>query len=211
MDTSQRLALLADELRAISANGLCFARNPYDEANYRQVRRIAAEIFALVDNRPLPAIEQSLSHLLGHYTPMVMGDALVINEEGEILLIQRADSRLWAAPGGAFDVGETAAEGVVRECREETGWLVEPISLIGVYDSRLLETRVQHHVYHVSFLCRPLAQTEFSPSHAGETLDIGWFRESRLPPLDRGHHVWVPNAFRAWRGNMTATYFDRGG
>jgi ADP-ribose pyrophosphatase YjhB (NUDIX family) len=210
MDISQRLALLADELRAISANGLCFTKNPYDEANYRQVRQVAAKILTLTDGRPLPEIEQSLSQMLGHYTPMVMGDALVINARGEILLIQRADSGLWAAPGGAFDVGETAAEGVARECLEETGWLVEPTRLIGIYDSRLFKTRVHHHVYHISLLCRPVAQTESLPSHAREALDVGWFVEARLPPLDRGHDVWVPNAFRAWRGDMTAAYFDGG-
>ena len=49
------------------------------------------------------------------------------DDAGEMLLIQRVDSGLWAAPGGAFDVGETAAEGAVRECHEETGWRVEPV------------------------------------------------------------------------------------
>jgi ADP-ribose pyrophosphatase YjhB (NUDIX family) len=141
---------------------------------------------------------------------MVMGDALVINEQGEILLIQRADSGLWGSPGGAYDVGETAAEGVIRECREETGWHVEPVTLIGVYDSRLVGTMEGQHVYHVSFLCRPLFQDPEPPTHQLETLNMGWFDEQSLPPLDRGHQVWVPNAFRAWRGYLTGAYFDKG-
>jgi ADP-ribose pyrophosphatase YjhB (NUDIX family) len=211
MDISSRLALLADELRAISANGLQFVKSPYDQANYRRVRAIAAELFSLADSRPLPEIEEDLAHMLGHYTPMVMGDALVINARGEILLIRRADSGLWAAPGGAFDVGETAAQGVARECLEETGWVVEATRLIGVYDSRLLGTRVHQHVYHMSFLCRPLKRAPGPPAFSGEALDVGWFPESELPPLDRGHHVWVPNAFRAWRGDMPQAYFDPGG
>jgi 8-oxo-dGTP pyrophosphatase MutT (NUDIX family) len=211
MDISNKLALLADELRAISANGLQFVKSPYDQANYRRVRAIAAELFSLAESRPLPEIEESLSQMLGHYTPMVMGDALVINTAGEMLLIQRADSGLWAAPGGAFDVGETAAQGVARECLEETGWLVEPTALIGVYDSRLLQTRVHQHVYHMSFLCQPLKQISGSPAFSAETLDVHWFPESQLPPLDRGHDVWVPNAFRAWHGDMPQAYFDRGG
>jgi 8-oxo-dGTP pyrophosphatase MutT (NUDIX family) len=210
MDVSQRLALLADELRAISANGLQFVKSPYDRANYQRVRAIAAELFSVADDRPLAEVEQGLSRILGHYTPMVMGDALVINAEGQILLIQRADSGLWAAPGGAFDVGETAAQGVARECLEETGWLVEPTTLIGVYDSRLLHTRVHQHVYHMSFLCRPLEQISDLPAFSGEALAVNWFSESQLPPLDLGHRVWVPNAFRAWHGEMPQAYFDRG-
>ncbi len=139
-----------------------------------------------------PRLKNGCSRLLDHYTPMVMGDALVINDAGEILLIQRADSGMWAAPGGAFDVGETAAEGAVRECHEETGWRVEPLALIGLYDSRRVETRVGHHVYHLSFLCRPLSLDRSVPSHAMESLNMGWFAEEELPPLDLGHRNLDP-------------------
>jgi 8-oxo-dGTP pyrophosphatase MutT (NUDIX family) len=208
MDITQQLGLWADRLRAITGNGLHFARNPYDEANYRQVRQIAAEMFALIHDRPGSEVEGQLQSLLGHYTPMVMGDALVINDAGHMLLIQRTDSGLWAAPGGAFDVGETAAQGAVRECFEETGWRVMPVALIGLYDSRLVGTRVGHHVYHLSFLCRPLAQASTPPSHAQEVLNMGWFPENALPALDAGHRVWVPQAFRYWRGEVNGAYFD---
>jgi 8-oxo-dGTP pyrophosphatase MutT (NUDIX family) len=206
--TWHQLALWADELRAIGSNGLKFVKNPYDKANYQRVRRIAAEIFALVDGRAPETVERLLVRSLDHYTPMVMGDALVINDVGAMLLIQRADSALWAAPGGAFDVGETAAEGAVRECYEETGWQVEPVALIGIYDSRVVGTLVGQHVYHLSFLCRPLSSTPDPPPHPLETLDIGWFPEDATPPLDVGHRVWVPNAFRHWRGEISRPFFD---
>jgi 8-oxo-dGTP pyrophosphatase MutT (NUDIX family) len=206
--TWHQLALWADELRAIGSNGLKFVKNPYDKTNYQRVRRIAAEIFSLVDGRAPETVERLLLRSLNHYTPMVMGDALVINDAGAMLLIQRADSELWAAPGGAFDVGETAAEGAVRECHEETGWRVEPVALIGIYDSRLVGTMVGQHVYHLSFLCQPLSSTPDPPLHPMETLDIGWFPEDATPPLDAGHRVWVPNAFRHWRGEISRPFFD---
>ena len=202
------LSLWADELRALTGNGLRFVKSPYDETNYQRIRQIAAEMFALAGGSAPFQAEEKLLRLLGHYTPMVMGDALVINENVEILLIQRADSGLWAAPGGAFDVGETAAEGAVRECYEETGWRVEPVGLIGIYDSRIVGTFVGQHVYHMSFLCRPLALAPSPPSHAAEKLDMGWFPEGRLPPLDLGHQVWVPDAFRYWWGEMDRAHFD---
>lgn len=208
METAKQLALWADELRAIAGNGLQFVRNPYDEANYLRVQRIAAEMFSLVDGRPILDVEHLVLQLLGHYTPMVMGDALVINQQDEIMLIRRSDSGLWAAPGGAFDVGETAAEGAIRECLEETGWQVEPVALIGIYDSRVVGTLVGQHVYHLSFLCRPLSQICEGPTYSDEVLDLGWFREDELPPLDAGHSTWVPNAFRYWRGELGAPFFD---
>ena len=208
MNASQQLALWADELRALTGNGLEFVKSSYDEANYLRIRQIATEMIAQVDHRPLVEIERLMLSLLGHYTPLVMGDAQVINPDGEILLIRRADSGLWATPGGAFDVGETAAEGVVRECFEETGWRVEPVALIGVYDSRVVGTFVGQHVYHFNFLCRPLERDPHPPSHPEESLEIGWFPEARLPDLDVGHRIWVPNAFRYLRGEMVQPYFD---
>jgi ADP-ribose pyrophosphatase YjhB (NUDIX family) len=209
MNVTQQLALWADELRALTGNGLRFVKSQYDESNYKRIRQIAAGMFALADGRQQKEVEPKLINLLGHYTPMVMGDALAINEDGAILLIQRSDNGLWAAPGGAFDVGETAAEGVVRECLEETGWKVEPLALIGVFDSRVVGTFVGQHVYHFNFLCRPVSPSMKKPSHNDEQLAMGWFSEKELPPLSPGHRLWVPNAFRFWRGEITEPYFDR--
>ena len=42
-------------------------------------------------------MEHRLLQLVGHYTPMVMGDALVINDDGQMLLIQRADEAMYLA------------------------------------------------------------------------------------------------------------------
>jgi 8-oxo-dGTP pyrophosphatase MutT (NUDIX family) len=59
--------------------------------------------------------------------------AIVINEEGDILLHRRTDNGLWALPGGAMELGESIAETVVREVHEETGLRVTPKYVIAVY------------------------------------------------------------------------------
>ncbi len=46
---------------------------------------------------------------------------LVVDGDGAILLQRRRDTGQWALPGGAQDIGETAAQCAVRECLEETG------------------------------------------------------------------------------------------
>ena len=76
-----------------------------------------------------------------------MGDAAVIDDDGRILLVQRADNSKWAMPGGAMEVSETPAEGVVREAFEETGVRCEVVALVGVFDSRLCGTISRHHLY----------------------------------------------------------------
>src|SRR5690606_35464617 len=45
----------------------------------------------------------------------------------------RTDNDLWALPGGGHDIGESIADTVVREVREETGIEVEVTGLTGIY------------------------------------------------------------------------------
>ena len=64
----------------------------------------------------------------------VSAAACVRDDEGRILILRRADGAdLWGFPGGALEIGESAAEAAVREVREEVGLDVEPVALIGVY------------------------------------------------------------------------------
>ena len=59
--------------------------------------------------------------------------AVVINNEGKILLHRRSDNDLWALPGGAMEIGESISESVVREVKEETGLDVVIERLVGIY------------------------------------------------------------------------------
>ena len=66
-------------------------------------------------------------------------------------------------PGGALEVGETPAEGVLREVLEETGVHCRPVALVGIFDSRYCHTPHPLHRYHVSFLCEPLPDVASAP------------------------------------------------
>jgi mutator protein MutT len=59
--------------------------------------------------------------------------AVVVNEAGELLLQRRSDNGQWALPGGTMDLGETLAQTVVREVKEETGIEVEVTGVVGIY------------------------------------------------------------------------------
>jgi ADP-ribose pyrophosphatase YjhB (NUDIX family) len=59
--------------------------------------------------------------------------AIVPNERGELLLVHNTDNDLWALPGGGMDVGESMADTVVREVKEETGIDVEVTGVVGIY------------------------------------------------------------------------------
>jgi ADP-ribose pyrophosphatase YjhB (NUDIX family) len=208
---AQTMALWADRLRDISAGGLLFNQNLHDRENYQKIQAIALEMLALATGEPLERLEPLQESVFGRPTPLAVGDAAIIEESGKILLVQRADNRKWAMPGGALAVGETPAEGVVREALEETGVHCEPVALVGVYDSRRCGTVSRFHLYQFVFLCRPLEGGEVvqPPSHTHEVLDTAWFAEDALPEdLDPGHVTRIPDAFRVWRGDGRV-FFDR--
>src|ERR1051325_662891 len=59
--------------------------------------------------------------------------AAIFDEQGRILLTQRADNGQWCLPGGRMESGESAAEACEREVLEETGLTVRVKRLVGVY------------------------------------------------------------------------------
>ena len=209
MNTAQQIALWAEKLRDMSAMGLHFSKNPHDRENYRHIQDMVLEMMALATGQPLDEIEPLRATVFSRPTPLAVGDAAIIDEAGRILLIHRADNGLWAMPGGALAVGETPAEGVVREALEETGVRCTPVALVGVHDSRLCGSMTAHHLYHFLFLCHPLDGGEplAPPSHGFETLGSAWFTEETLPEgLDPGHASRIPEAFRVWRGDRQASF-----
>ena len=58
--------------------------------------------------------------------------SVVIDENGRTLVIQRRDNGRWEPPGGVLERDESIIEGLLREVREETGLIVEPVALTGV-------------------------------------------------------------------------------
>ena len=89
--------------------------------------------------------------------PLVAVGAVVV-QEGRVLLVRRGSEPLkgrWTLPGGMLEVGETLAQGVVREVREETGLEVEPVELIEVLDRIHREGEgVRYHYVIADYLCR---------------------------------------------------------
>ena len=59
--------------------------------------------------------------------------AIVRDEEGRVLMIHKTDNDKWALPGGGHEIGESIAETVVREVKEETGYDVEVETITGTY------------------------------------------------------------------------------
>jgi ADP-ribose pyrophosphatase YjhB (NUDIX family) len=59
--------------------------------------------------------------------------AIVLDDEGRILLHRRQDNEMWALPGGKMELGESLADCARREVKEETGFDVDILGVVGTY------------------------------------------------------------------------------
>ena len=214
----------AEALSGIARTGLGFTKNLYERERFEEVLKVAADIRAA-------AIEEAQAETLyddwmlsvgegvhGYVTPKVAVAAIVGNENGEILLTQRADSGIWLYPVGYADVGYSPSEIAVKEVYEETGIEVEPVALIGVLDGLRLGF-VPFPLYSLLFHCRMLGGE--LRGHPLETRAVGFFARDNLPWPVAGVQRWGEIAFAAidgrpmppsfepprtppWRGDMNA-------
>ena len=202
----------SEALAGIARTGLAFTDSLYERERFEEVLHVAADIRAAAGDEveAAPLVQEWMrlvgNGVAGYVTPKVAVGAVVGNERGEILLVQRADNGVWLYPTGWADVGYSASEVAVKEVFEETGMEVEPVRLIAVLDGlRLGFTQVP--LYSLVFHCRVLGgELRRRPL---ECVDVGWFAEDNLPEPLAGATRWSVPAFQAIRGENVDVVFDR--
>lgn len=200
----------SEALAAIARTGLGFTQNLYERERFEEVLAVAAEIRAATAwghsagtvDEWLRAVGEGIP---GYVTPKSTVGAVVTNDAGELLLVQRSDSGVWLYPTGWADVGYSPSEVAVKEVAEETGIECEVVRLVAVLDGlRQGFTRIP--LYSLVFLCRAVGG-ELRP-HPLECLDAGFFAHDALPDPLAGGDAWVSLAFAAIRGELHEVEFD---
>jgi 8-oxo-dGTP pyrophosphatase MutT (NUDIX family) len=136
---------------------------------------------------------------IGHDLLLLPSVAAVIKDgEGRILLQEKSSGEGWSLPAGAIEPGETPEQAICREVREETGLLVEPREIIGVFggsDFRYTYPNGDEVEYTVVlYLCVPIG-TSLEPLDS-ETRSLRYFGEGEMPRLAL---PYPPSAFFAAR------------
>jgi len=201
----------AESLAGIAQTGLAFTESLYEQERFEEILHVAAEIKAQSGRGFDPTMQVAEwmasvgERTAGYVTPKTAVGAVVANDQGEILLVQRSDSGIWLYPTGWADVGYSPAEVAVKEVQEETGIDCEPVRLLTVIDGlRAGFTRIP--LYSLVFFCKAIGG-ELEP-HPLETLDVGFFSRDRLPEPLAGQGEWVEQAFAAIDGGEHPTQFD---
>ncbi len=112
---------------------------------------------------------------IAYVNPRMVITTLPVTWAGELVLIRRGIEPgygSWAQPGGFLEVDETVGEAAVRETLEETGLLVQPGDLIGLY------SRLEAAVVTLAYEARVVGG---EPRTCAESLEVTPFHPAAIP------------------------------
>lgn len=91
--------------------------------------------------------------------------AAVVDDDGRVLAVRRADNDHWEPPGGVLELDESIDAGLRREVLEETGLHVEAERLTGVYKN------VSRGIVALVFRCRAVGG---AAAATAEAVELRW-------------------------------------
>jgi 8-oxo-dGTP pyrophosphatase MutT (NUDIX family) len=110
--------------------------------------------------------------------------AVVVDDAGRVLLIERTDNGKWALPGGAQELGESVREAAVRETREETGIDIDVIGVVGIYsDPRHVIAYDDGEVRQEFSICLRARSVGGTPAASNESRSVRWVEPADLEYL----------------------------
>jgi 8-oxo-dGTP pyrophosphatase MutT (NUDIX family) len=113
---------------------------------------------------------------------------VVANERGEILMQRREDNGLWALPAGLMELGESIGETAIRETREETGFEIEIVGVVGIYSDPLNVIEFSDGEVRQWFnICFCGRVTGGSLRLSDESTDVRWVAREELDRLPIHH------------------------
>src|SRR6266568_7854342 len=112
--------------------------------------------------------------------------AVIVNDVGQVLAVQRRDNSHWEPPGGVLELDEGIEDGLRREVREETGLDVAIEALTGAYKN------LPRGIVALVFRCRTIGgQMTTSP----ETAQVKWLTLSEVrDAMDDAYAVRILDA-----------------
>jgi 8-oxo-dGTP diphosphatase len=140
----------------------------------------------------LKILKEAARHVLRR--PVVGIAAIAVLEDGQIVLIRRADTQTWGLPGGTLEWGEALSDCIGRELEEEAGvQLLQKGPIVGVYSGPDRDPRFHGVTVVVTVQVKAGSLRAQNPL---EISAVGTFAPDQLP---RGLAFGMDDAIDAWR------------
>ena len=195
------------QLQSIAQNGLKYSKDKYDIDRFQQLRSITAEMMSSLSDSPPETIHNLFMSYEGTATPKIDVRAVVIHDD-KVLLVRQIGEEKWTLPGGWADVGLSLSEAVVKETKEESGYLVKPFRILAVQDrTRHNVPPISEHTWKIFVEASILEEGE--PDKL-ETDGVGFFSLDDLPLLSTGRvtRVQLERMFELSADSSTLADFD---
>ncbi len=195
-------------LQALSATGLAYSRDQYDQERFEEINVIAMQMLARLSSAPLERIVELGPDAKNYPTPKVDVRAAVIKDD-RILLVQEKNNGLWTMPGGFAEIGLSPAENVAKEVLEEACIAVTVEALYGVRHKAKGPFKPDvRDFYKLYFLCE--RTNDSLPEPGPDTLAVGFFSADALPQLCTARTVAedIERAFEFQRSAERQAWFD---
>jgi 8-oxo-dGTP pyrophosphatase MutT (NUDIX family) len=131
---------------------------------------------------PTPDFVLRLRRRIGHDPLWLSGVTALIVQDGQVLLVRRADTGAWTPVTGIIEPGEQPSATAIREAQEETS--------VRIRVDRLVRVRTLPPVTYpngdrcqyldVCLACHPVGEQEPRIGD-DENTDVGWFPLTALP------------------------------
>lgn len=181
------LSDILDKIKAIALEGAKYAKDPYDIDRYKKLLDIASKNYASIFNYDQQSLDKIFADSIGSTTPKLGADAAIINQDNQILVLQRSDDQTWCLPCGWVDVGESPSQAAVREVFEEAGIRVEPEGYLSVTKKGPdLASHLVHQVNIITVMRKVPSDIDVRLSH--EHVNFKWISSlSDIEPYHLGH------------------------
>lgn len=120
---------------------------------------------------------------IGHAPMLSAGAAIVVIEDGKILLNLRSDTKNWGVPAGAMELRESLEQTAERELKEETNLSVESLEFLHMFSGEDYYFKYPNgdELYTVIALYRAIGATGELQINDGESLELRFFGREELP------------------------------
>jgi ADP-ribose pyrophosphatase YjhB (NUDIX family) len=169
---------IAKKINSIAQTGLTFTKDKFDQERYNELLDLSLLIFNNITEIDYSKLDFIFNRDVGYQTPKVGIRAVVFNEEKILLVKEKMDNK-WSLPGGYADTGMTPSEIAISEVKEESGYDVIPLRILGLIDyNKYQERPFPFDVYQLFMECKIIG----GEAKTGiETSDVGFFSIDDLP------------------------------